>query len=76
VLTHAFIIRQIWGVSAEVQNLRVHIQQLRRKIEADPEQPRYIQTETGIGYRLRASESADAGLTKPPPDETSDVNAH
>jgi two-component system, OmpR family, KDP operon response regulator KdpE len=76
VLTHAFILRQIWGASAEVQNLRVHIQQLRRKIEADPEQPRYIQTETGIGYRLRASESADAGLTKPPPDETSDVNAH
>ena len=76
VLTHAFVIRQIWGVSAEVQNLRVHIQQLRRKIEADPEQPRYILTETGIGYRLKAPESIDSGLAKPAPDETRDVNAN
>jgi two-component system KDP operon response regulator KdpE len=54
VLTHAFIMRQIWGASADVQNLRVHVRQLRQKVEADPEQPRYILTETGVGYRLRA----------------------
>jgi two-component system, OmpR family, KDP operon response regulator KdpE len=56
VLTHAFIIRQIWGAMADVQNLRVHVRQLRQKVEADPEQPRYILTETGVGYRLRAAE--------------------
>jgi len=54
VLTHAFIIRQIWGGAADVQNLRVHVRQLRQKIERNPEQPYYILTETGIGYRLRA----------------------
>ena len=56
VLTHAFVIRQVWGGFADIQNLRVHVRQLRQKIEADPEQPRYIQTETGVGYRLRAPE--------------------
>jgi two-component system KDP operon response regulator KdpE len=56
VLTHQYMIRQIWGGAADVQNLRVHIQQLRRKIEPNPEQPHYIQTETGIGYRLKAPE--------------------
>jgi len=56
VLTHAFVMRQIWGASADVQNLRVHVRQLRQKIEADPEQPRYILTETGVGYRLKAAE--------------------
>ncbi len=56
VLTHAFIIRQVWGGAADVQNLRVHVRQLRQKIEADPEQPRHLLTETGVGYRLRAPE--------------------
>ncbi|MFC3694371.1 response regulator transcription factor [Chenggangzhangella methanolivorans] len=53
-LTHDHLIRQVWGVSVEVQNLRVHVAQLRQKIEADPERPHYILTETGVGYRLRA----------------------
>lgn len=52
VLTHAFLIRQVWGGAADVQNLRVHVRQLRQKIERDPEQPRYVLTETGVGYRL------------------------
>ncbi|GGC81963.1 response regulator transcription factor [Chelatococcus reniformis] len=56
VLTHQFLIRQVWGGSADVQNLRVHVRQLRQKIEADPEQPQLILTETGVGYRLRAPE--------------------
>lgn len=56
VLTHQFIIRQIWGAVADIQNLRVHVRQLRQKIEPDPEQPRYVMTETGVGYRLRAPE--------------------
>lgn len=52
VLTHAFLLRQVWGGTADVQNLRVHVRQLRQKIEINPEQPRYILTETGVGYRL------------------------
>ena len=38
----------------DAQYLRVYVRQLRQKIEADPERPEYILTETGIGYRLRA----------------------
>jgi two-component system KDP operon response regulator KdpE len=56
VLTHQALMREVWGGSADVQNLRVHVRQLRQKIEPDPEQPRYILTETGVGYRLRAPE--------------------
>ena len=37
----------------DVQYLRIYIKQLRHKIESDPRQPRYILTETGVGYRLR-----------------------
>jgi two-component system KDP operon response regulator KdpE len=54
VLTHRFIIHEVWGGIADIQNLRVHIRQLRQKIEEDPEQPSYVQTETGVGYRLQA----------------------
>ena len=54
VLTHQFLIRQVWGGGADVQNLRVHIRQLRGKIEPDPQRPTHIRTETGVGYRLRA----------------------
>ena len=38
----------------DAQYLRVYVRQLRQKIEADPERPQYVLTETGIGYRLRA----------------------
>jgi two-component system KDP operon response regulator KdpE len=56
VLTHQHVIRQVWGGIADVQNLRVHVRQLRQKIETDPERPHYLLTETGVGYRLRAPE--------------------
>jgi two-component system KDP operon response regulator KdpE len=52
VLTHQFLMRQVWSGGADVQNLRVHIRQLRQKIEADPRKPAHIRTETGVGYRL------------------------
>lgn len=55
-LTHDHLIRQVWGTSVEVQNLRVHVAQLRQKIERDPERPQLLLTETGVGYRLRAPE--------------------
>ncbi len=56
VLTHGQILRQIWGVAYVEQPhvLRVNISNLRRKIEADASRPRYILTEPGVGYRLRA----------------------
>ena len=56
VLTHKFIIREVWKVETDVQYLRIYIKQLRRKIEANPQQPHHIVTETGVGYRLRAEE--------------------
>ena len=56
VLTHQHILRQVWGGSADVQYLRVYVRQLRQKIEKSPDQPQYILTETGVGYRLRAAE--------------------
>jgi two-component system KDP operon response regulator KdpE len=56
VLTHGHILRQIWGVAYVEQPhvLRVNISNLRHKIEKDPSRPRYIMTEPGVGYRLRA----------------------
>ena len=54
VLTHKFLLRELWDDLTDSQYLRVYVRQLRQKIEADPEQPQHILTETGIGYRLRA----------------------
>ncbi|KXF75579.1 two-component system response regulator [Paramesorhizobium deserti] len=56
VLTHRFILDQIWGGATDVQYLRVYVRQLRQKIEQTPDQPRYILTETGVGYRLSEPE--------------------
>jgi two-component system, OmpR family, KDP operon response regulator KdpE len=53
VLPHRFMLEEIWGSDADVQYLRVYIRALRQKIEADPERPTHILTETGVGYRLR-----------------------
>jgi two-component system KDP operon response regulator KdpE len=53
VLTHRFMLREVWGGDADVQYLRIYIRALRQKIEADPERPVHILTETGVGYRLR-----------------------
>jgi two-component system KDP operon response regulator KdpE len=54
VLTHRFLLGELWDELTDAQYLRVYVRQLRQKIEPDPEQPRYILTETGIGYRLHA----------------------
>jgi two-component system, OmpR family, KDP operon response regulator KdpE len=54
VLTHKFLLHELWNEPTETQYLRVYVRQLRRKIEPDPERPYYLMTETGIGYRLRA----------------------
>jgi two-component system KDP operon response regulator KdpE len=54
VLTHKFLLRELWTDLTDAQYLRVYVRQLRQKIEPDPERPNYVLTETGIGYRLRA----------------------
>jgi len=57
VLTHKFLLGELWdGEQTDAQYLRVYVRQLRQKIEADPERPQCILTETGIGYRLRPAE--------------------
>ncbi|AWN54592.1 response regulator transcription factor [Methylobacterium sp. 17Sr1-1] len=56
VLTHAHLLREVWGSAADPQYLRVYVRQLRQKLEPEPERPRYILTETGVGYRMRAPE--------------------
>ena len=56
VLTHRTIMAKLWGPSGDVQQLRVYVRQIRQKIEADPERPRIILTETGVGYRLAVPE--------------------
>jgi two-component system, OmpR family, KDP operon response regulator KdpE len=53
VLTHRFLLREIWGGDADVQYLRIYVRSLRQKIEPDPERPAHILTEMGVGYRLR-----------------------
>ncbi|MDE3115409.1 MAG: response regulator transcription factor [Pseudomonadota bacterium] len=58
VLTHKFILREVWGGETDVQYLRIYIRTLRQKLESDPQQPALILTEQGVGYRLRAAESA------------------
>lgn len=54
VLTYDFIIRQLWGPKAKNDNqiLRVNMANIRRKIEANPAEPKYIFTEIGVGYRM------------------------
>jgi two-component system, OmpR family, KDP operon response regulator KdpE len=54
VLTHKFLLGELWDDLTDAQYLRVYVRQLRQKIEADPEQPQFVLTETGVGYRLRA----------------------
>jgi two-component system, OmpR family, KDP operon response regulator KdpE len=56
VLTHRFLLKELWSDLTDSQYLRVYVRQLRQKIEADAQRPQYILTETGIGYRLRAPE--------------------
>ena len=54
VLTHNYILNEIWGPYSgnDTQSLRVFMANIRRKIENNPAQPRYIVTEVGVGYRM------------------------
>ena len=55
VVTHRQLLREVWGPGAAGQShyLRVYMGQLRHKLEGDPARPRHLETETGVGYRLR-----------------------
>lgn len=55
VLTHNFILKEIWGPthSEDSQYLRVFIGQIRKKIEDNPSDPKYIITDSGVGYRMK-----------------------
>ena len=60
VLTHNYILKEVWGsaLASDMASLRVFMTTLRRKIEADPSHPRYIQTHVGVGYRMMRVEEA------------------
>ncbi len=59
VVTHQTLLRELWGTSHthRAHHVRVFMATLRAKIERDPARPRFLQTEQGVGYRLRASDS-------------------
>lgn len=58
VLTYDFLIKNIWGMSVKNDNqiLRVNMANIRRKIEANPAEPKFLFTEMGVGYRLAEAE--------------------
>jgi len=58
VMTHGQLLTEVWGPKAKeaTHYLRVYMNQLRQKLESDPVQPRYLLTESGVGYRLASDE--------------------
>jgi two-component system, OmpR family, KDP operon response regulator KdpE len=79
VLTHGYILRNVWGSGSDIQYLRIYISSIRRKIELSPDQPAILLTEQGVGYRLcltgQAAASYEggplAGVAVGPPEITS-----
>ena len=61
VMTYKAILRELWGPSVSMDNkiLRVHMASIRRKIEPDPNEPLYIFTEVGVGYRIAENEETN-----------------
>ena len=60
VMTYKAMLRELWGPSASMDNkiLRVHMANIRRKLEPNPNEPRYLFTEVGVGYRMAEKEKA------------------
>jgi two-component system KDP operon response regulator KdpE len=60
VLTHRHLLKEVWGPGSvsESHYLRVYMGQLRHKLERDPARPRWLLTETGVGYRLQSEAAA------------------
>jgi DNA-binding winged helix-turn-helix (wHTH) protein len=64
VITHNQLVKDIWGDTSpeNVQYLRSLVRKLRRKIEADPSQPKLLMSESGVGYRLERHRVVDRSL--------------
>ncbi|HWR05009.1 MAG TPA: response regulator [Humidesulfovibrio sp.] len=60
VVTHRQLLKEVWGSAREDQSHypRIYVHQLRHKIEPDPARPRFLRTETGVGYRLEENEAS------------------
>ena len=60
VVTHKQLLQEVWGPThvEDTHYLRVYMKQLREKLEPDPVRPKYLRTETGVGYRLVADENS------------------
>lgn len=56
VITHRHLLQEVWDETTDVQYLRVYVRQLRQKLGDSPDEPRYITTETGVGYRMREAD--------------------
>lgn len=52
VVTNQRLLQEVWGEHAEKEYLRIYVHHLRRKLEKDPTQPKYLHTRTGVGYQL------------------------
>src|ERR1700688_229835 len=67
VVTHQFLLREVWGNEHidDTHYLRIFVRKLRRKIEADPTQPRILLTELGVGYRLVSADASPAAQPAP-----------
>jgi two-component system KDP operon response regulator KdpE len=63
VVTHTQLLKEVWGPhQSDIRSLRVYVASLRRKLESDPAQPRFIVTEPGVGYRLVTESSVEEQL--------------
>ncbi len=67
VVTSRQLLRDVWGPGHAEQGhyLRIYVRQLRQRLEENPAQPRYLRTETGVGYRLDAEAQTPSALTEP-----------
>jgi two-component system, OmpR family, KDP operon response regulator KdpE len=63
VVTHTQLLKEVWGPhQSDIRSLRVYVASLRRKLESDPAQPKFIVTEPGVGYRLVTESSVEEQL--------------
>lgn len=67
-VTHRRLLQTVWGpeYGEETENLRVVINQLRKKIEKDPSQPKFILTEPWVGYRFQAPKTSEPAVSSRP----------